>query len=53
MKIDKGAVTLTCTQVVVTNIWFCVLNIFKKNKKFQMELLSHNVIFNLLIYDIF
>jgi hypothetical protein len=46
----KGAVTLMCTQVVVTNAWFYVSNILEKNKKLQMELFSHNVIFNVLVY---
>jgi hypothetical protein len=46
----KGVVTLTRTQAVVTNIWFCVSNILEKNKKLQMELFSHNVIFNVLVY---
>jgi hypothetical protein len=45
-----GVVTLTCTQVVVTNVWFCVFNILEKNKKFQMDFFSHNVIFNVCIY---
>jgi hypothetical protein len=42
--------TLTSTQVVVMNVWFCVSNILEKFKEFQMELLSHNVIFNVLVY---
>ncbi len=29
---------------------FMHLNILEKNKEFQMELLSHNVIFNVYIY---
>jgi hypothetical protein len=41
-----------CTQAIVTNAWFCVSNIFFKNKKLQMELLLHNVIFNALVYEI-
>jgi hypothetical protein len=41
---------LTSTQVVVTSVWFCVSNIFKKKKEFQMELLSHKIIFNVLVY---
>jgi hypothetical protein len=45
----KG-ITLVCTQAVVTSVWFCVSNILKSNKKFQMKLLSHNVIFKILIY---
>jgi hypothetical protein len=41
------------TQIIVTNVWFCVSNILgdkKKKKKLQMELLSHNVIFNVWVY---
>jgi hypothetical protein len=45
-----GAITLMHTQVIVTNVWFCVSNILLKIKKLQMDLLSHNVIFNVLVY---
>jgi hypothetical protein len=34
-KIPKwklGVVTLTCTQAIVTNSWFCVFNNLEKNK---------------------
>jgi hypothetical protein len=34
-KIPKwklGAITLTCTQAIVTNVWFCVSNILEQNK---------------------
>jgi hypothetical protein len=43
-------ITLTCTQAIVTSVWFCVCNIFKNNKGLQMKLLSHNVIFNVFLY---
>jgi len=46
----QGVVTLTCTQIVVINAWFCVSNILEKNEKLQMEFLSHNVSFNVLVY---
>jgi hypothetical protein len=47
---DEGVITLTCTITSVTSVWFCVFNIFKKNKELQMELFLHNVIFNVLVY---
>jgi hypothetical protein len=40
------------TQIVVTSVWFCVFNILEKDKELQMELLSHNIIFNVLVYII-
>jgi hypothetical protein len=49
-KNSMGAITLMHTQVIVTNVWFCVSNILLKIKKLQMDLLSHNVIFNVLVY---
>jgi hypothetical protein len=45
-----GAITLMCIQAIITNVWFCVSNILLKNKELQMELLSHNVIFNVFVY---
>jgi hypothetical protein len=45
-----GAITLTHTQAIVNNALFCVFNILEKDKELQMELLSHNVIFNVLVY---
>jgi hypothetical protein len=45
-----GAITLMRTQAIVIDVWFCVSNILEKNKEFQMELLLHNVIFNVLVY---
>jgi hypothetical protein len=45
-----GAITLMHTQTFVTNVWSYVFNIFEKNKELQMELFSHNVIFNVLVY---
>jgi hypothetical protein len=45
-----GAITLTRTQGVITSAWFCVYNILEKNLKIQMELFSHNVILNVLVY---
>jgi hypothetical protein len=44
-----GAITLMHTQKLATNAWFCVFNILEKNKELQMELFSHNVIFNVLV----
>jgi hypothetical protein len=38
------------TQAFITGVWFCVCNILEKNKELQMELLSYNVIFNVLVY---
>jgi hypothetical protein len=43
-----GVVTLTHTTTSVTNVWFCVSNILGK-KKLQIELLLHNVIFNVFV----
>jgi hypothetical protein len=31
-KWESGAITLTCTQTIVTNAWFCVSNILEQNK---------------------
>jgi hypothetical protein len=31
-KMGLGAITLTCTQAIVTNVWFCVSNILEQNK---------------------
>jgi hypothetical protein len=45
-----GVITLMCTQEIVINVWFCISNILKKNKKLQMEFLLHNVILNVLVY---
>jgi hypothetical protein len=28
-----GVVTLSCTQIIVTSVWFCVFNILEKNKE--------------------
>jgi hypothetical protein len=44
-----GAITLMRTQAIEINVWFCVFNILEKNKELQMELLLHNVIFNVSI----
>jgi len=43
-----GTITLTCT-TSVANIWFYVFKILGE-KKLQMELLLHNIIFNVYIY---
>jgi hypothetical protein len=48
----RGVVTLTSTQVIVTNVWFCVSKILEKDKELQLKLLSHTVIFNVYIYII-
>jgi hypothetical protein len=40
------------TLAIVANVWFCVSNILEKNKEFQIELTSHNVIFNILVYTL-
>jgi hypothetical protein len=45
-----GAMTLTHTQVIVINVWFCVPPILEKNKELQMEMPLHDVIFSVLIY---
>jgi hypothetical protein len=45
-----GVITLMRTHANVIDVWFCVSNILEKNKKFQMELFLHNVIFNVLVY---
>jgi hypothetical protein len=47
---DEGVITLTCTIASVINVWFCVFNIFFKNKELQMEFFLYNVIFNVLVY---
>jgi hypothetical protein len=41
---------LMSTQVVVASVWFYVSNILEKIIELQMELLSHNIIFNVLVY---
>jgi hypothetical protein len=45
-----GAMTITHTQVIVTNIWICVSNILEKNKELQMKMFLHDVILCVCIY---
>jgi hypothetical protein len=44
-----GAIAFTHKQIVVTNVWFCIFIYFKNKKYSQVELFSHNVIFNVLV----
>lgn len=44
-----GAMTLAHTQVIVTNVWFCVSPILEKNKELQMKMLLHDVIFSVCV----